>query len=145
MANLSETIRARHVAAVARAAELRSQLDTVMQECGDLEAALKSIEELEGNPGKATGQAESAITLDLMSMPQLILLALEEGPMLITEVTALVSRLSNEPVDASSIRLAVWRMWKTDRIARTGNRYHLLSDGPTDDDDADEIVRKFFS
>lgn len=133
------------MAAVAKVAELRSQLDAVMQECGDLEATLKSVEELEGNPDKTTGQAVSAMTLELSSMPQLILLALEEGPMLVTEVTALVSRLSNEPVDASSIRSAVWRMWKTDRIARTGNRYHLLSDGPTDDDDADEIVRKFFS
>lgn len=130
MTNLLETIRARHVAAHAKAAKLRVQLDALQQECRDLETAIKVIEELEGVAEKVTQSVRQAPTGDGPTMPELILLALEEGPKPIAEVTTIVADLSDKEVDANNIRSTAWRMWKADRIEKTGDLYHLIGQAP---------------
>lgn len=133
MTNIVETIRARHVAAHAKAAKLRGQLDAALQECRELETAIKVIEELEGVAAKVTHSLRRAATGDGPTMPELILLALEKGPKPISEVTTIVADLSDKAVDANNIRSTAWRMWKAERIAKTGDLYHLLGRPPEDE------------
>lgn len=130
MTNLTETIRARHAAAMAKAAKLRNQLDAAVQECREMETALKVIEELEGIASKATKSISHGAAVDGPTMPELILLALEEGPKPIAEVTATVTDLSDKEVEPNNIRSTAWRMWKAGRIEKTGDLYHLIGQAP---------------
>ncbi len=58
-------------------------------------------------------------------MPDLILSALKSGPKPISEITVAVADESEKPIDPNNIRSTAWRMWKANRISKTGDVYHL--------------------
>jgi hypothetical protein len=126
------TIRARATAATNKAIKLRNQLDAALQEARDLETAIKVIEDLQGAVARGTQSGGQSSSGDGATMPELILLALEDGPKPISEVTATVADLSDKEVDANNIRSTAWRMWKADRIGKTGDLYHLIGQAPVD-------------
>lgn len=131
------TIRARLASSAAKLAKLRSQIGALATETAEYETALKVLEQI-GNIAPATGNASGHATAtarsdsDGVTMPELIIHSLQGGPKPISSVTAKVMELSERPVDPNNVRSTAWRMWKADRIAKSGDDYHLLDYVPPD-------------
>lgn len=130
--DLVMTIRTRLASSATKLAKLRAQMDALAQETAEYETALKVLEQVttvasaQGNAhGQSTAAARAAT--EGPTMPDLILSALEDGPKPIAGVTALVTTASGKPTDANNIRSTAWRMWKANRISKTGDVYHLNS------------------
>ena len=126
------TIRARLASSAAKLAKLRAQIGALATETADYETALKVLEQI-ANTTPATGNAAGHSTAtvrsdgDGVTMPDLIIHSLQDGPKPISSVTAKVMELSERPVDPNNVRSTAWRMWKADRIGKTGDNYHLLN------------------
>lgn len=133
--DLLSEIRARHASASAKADRLRAQLDATEKDCRDYETAIKVLEEIRGQTvGAQRSEARTANEAEGPTMPELILLSLEEGPKAIAAVITTVADLSDKETDANNIRSTAWRMWKAGRIGRTGDEYHLLGAAVAQDD-----------
>lgn len=112
----------------AKTARLRAQLDALELERREYETALKVYERIGSAPARpAEGRSEQEVP----TIPDLIVKALETGPKPIADLTSAVMAMSDRPMDANNIRSTAWRIWRAERIAKTGDDYHLIGDTPS--------------
>jgi hypothetical protein len=127
------TIRSRLSALTAKAVRMREQLRLVEDELQELETALKVLDRL----GLSEPQERRVFVPKMRTEPgtlgDLISQALVDGPKPISAITQYISDHHSTTPDPNIIRSTAWRMWRTNRIGRTDDRYHLLNkEGPTE-------------
>lgn len=126
-------IRAKLASSTARVAKLRDQLAAAECERVEMETALKVLERIMGADAalpSAKDDAGDRPTIKAGTMPDYVMQALLDGPKPISVITEIVLKQHGGDLDANNIRSAAWRMWKAQRIGKSGDNYHLLTNSP---------------